>query len=437
MDDRLGGRRRRRPGGRTSRTAAGRRDAAATPGGVGRSADDAGWRLAYGHGKVHDDRQALPRPKPLLIDAAIATAVAAATALMMSVAQEEGVTRDPDALAYLIALTIGGLLLARRVAPMLVLTGSVFALMTYYALGYPAFPPAAPLAAAAYSAAVAGRVLPAAVIVMGLQLFSVGWQAIDDGRSVASVVGTQTLAETALLGAVLLLGDAVRSRRGWAHEVRDRLEREGARRVQEERVRIARELHDVMAHTVAGIAVQAGVAADVLDDAPDEARASLRAIREHSRDAMDEIAATVGLLRGNTAGEAPRAPAPGLGQLEGLVRMADRAGVEVRVSVDGAPRPLPPAVDLTAYRIVQESLTNVVRHAGASAAHVLIDYGSGGIEMRIEDDGRGRTNGFAPGHGVLGMRERASALGGELDAAPVPGSGFRVRARLPTRPAAS
>jgi signal transduction histidine kinase len=385
----------------------------------------------------------LKNPPPHLVDAAIATVVASALVLMISVAQEENPARQPDAFGYLLGVTVGALLLARRTAPMLVLTGSVLALMTYYTLGYPAFPPAAPLVAAAYSAAVAGRLVPAAAIVFGLQLFSVGWQGIYDDRSVAAVVGNQTLVEASLLAAVLLLGDAVRSRRGWAREVAERLravdeqrELEAARRLEEQRLLIARELHDVMAHTIAGISVQAGVAAEVLDDAPGEARAALRAIREQSRDAVDEIAATVGLLRGGGA-DAPRVPAPGLAQLDGLVRMADGAGVDVDVSLGGSARPLPPAVDLTAYRIVQESLTNVVRHARASRARVRIDYERDGIQLRIEDDGRGRANGFAPGHGVLGMRERATALGGDVVAGPVAGSGFRVRARLPTRPAAS
>jgi signal transduction histidine kinase len=394
---------------------------------------------AYGDGKV--PRVRILRPQ--LIDTGIATAVAGAVALMMSVAQEEEATREPDAFAYLLGITIGALLLARRTAPMLVLTGSVLSLMTYYSLGYPAFPPVAPLAVAAYSAALAGRLVPAAAIVFGLQLFSIGWQGMEDGRSVATVVGTQTLVEGSLAAAVLLLGDAVRSRRGWAREVRERLraveeqrELEAARRLEEQRLRIARELHDVMGHTIAGISVQAGVAADVIDDAPDRARAALKAIREQSRDAMDEVAATVGLLRGD-GHEAPRVPTPGLAELHGLLLMADGAGVDVKLSVAGAPRPLPPAVDLTAYRIVQESLTNVVRHAGASRARVQIDYEADGIEMRIEDDGRGHANGFAAGHGVLGMRERAAALGGELDAGPAPWRGFRVRARLPTRPVAS
>jgi signal transduction histidine kinase len=377
---------------------------------------------------------------PRATDAGVALAVAVAMTLIISVAHEEGATRSPDALAYLLGLTVAALLLARRSHPMLVLVGSVGALMIYYALDYPAFSPAVPLAAAAYSAAVAGRIVLAAAIVGGLVIFGAGWQNLGEGTSLASVIGTNTLADAALLAAVLLLGEAVRNRRGWSDEVRRRLqraeedrEREAARRVEAERLRIARELHDVMAHTIAAVNVQAGVAADGIDDAPDETRAALRTIREQSREAMAELRATVGLLRGGAA-DAPRDPAPGLAQLESLVRTATAAGLRVDVSVAGTARPLPGAIDLTVYRIVQESLTNVIRHAHASAAAVLVRYEANAILVQVNDDGRGghdRASAANGGHGLDGMRERAAAVGGALRAGPAPGGGFRVQARLP------
>jgi signal transduction histidine kinase len=266
------------------------------------------------------------------------------------------------------------------------------------------------------------------------------WQTLGEDASLLSVLGTQTLADAGLLATVLLLGEAVRNRRAWAQEVRRRLERaeedrerEAARRVAEERLRIARELHDVMAHTVATLNVQAGVAADVIDDAPEQAKASLRTIREQSREAMAELRATVGLLRGGAI-DAPRAPAPGLAGLDALVQMATGAGVEVDVSVAGAVRPLPAAIDLTAYRILQESLTNVVQHAHATAASVLVRYDADAIVLQVEDDGHGpaHAGNGASGFGLVGMRERAAALGGILDAGPRPGGGFRVHAQLPT-----
>jgi signal transduction histidine kinase len=323
-----------------------------------------------------------------------------------------------------------------------VLVGSVGVLYLYYGLDYPAFAPAVPLAAASYTAAAAGHIRAAALLLLGLLLVGLGWQTLGEDASPASVLGVNTLADASLLAAVLLLGEAVRNRRAWAEEVRARLrraaedrEREAVRRVEEERLSIARELHDVMAHTIAALNVQAGVAADVIDDAPDQAKASLQAIRDGSRQAMAELKATVGLLRGGAEGS-PRAPAPGLDQLDGLARMVTGAGLEVDVEVAGAARPLPGAVDLTAYRIVQESLTNVVRHAQASTASVSVRYEPDAVVVRVEDDGRGASNGAA-GHGIVGMRERAAAIGGTLQAGPLPDGGFRVSARLPAPDRAS
>jgi signal transduction histidine kinase len=360
--------------------------------------------------------------------------------LTISVATEDDATRSPDALAYLLGLTVAALLLARRQWPMGVLTGSIGVLLVYYGLDYPAFSPAVPLAAAAYFAAAAGHIQAAATILGGVVVFGVGWQTLGEDESLASVVGTGTLADIALLAAVLLLGEAVRTRRAWTEEVRLRLrradedrERDAARRVEEERLRIARELHDVLAHTVAGLNVQAGVAADVLDDDPEQARTALRTIREQSRAAMSELKATVGLLR-REATDAPRAPAPGLAELDALVQTVAAAEVEIELSVAGQARPLPAAIDVTAYRILQESLTNVLRHAHASTAHVLVRYDPHAIVVQVDDDGRGAAQAVngAGRYGLIGMRERAAAVGGTLEAGRRPGGGFRVHAELPT-----
>jgi signal transduction histidine kinase len=383
-----------------------------------------------------------------LVGLGLVAAVAVAMTVTISVAQEEDATRSPDVLAYALGLTVAALLLMRHRSPMGALVASVGVLMVYYSLEYPAFSPAVPLAAAAYFAAVAGHLVAASVLLAGIVLFGLGWQTLGEHTSLFSVLGTNTIADTALLAAVLLLGEAVRSRRAWTAEVRARLarvdtdrEREAERRVQEERLRIARELHDVMAHTIAGIGVQAGVAGDVIDDAPEQAKPSLTAIREQTRDAMAELRAAVGLLRdGGT--DAPRAPAPGLHALDGLVGTAAHGGLDVDVSVAGDVRPLPAAVDLTAYRIVQESLTNVVRHAHASVARVAVRYEPDAVVVEVADDGRGATavngrNGTGPGYGLVGMRERAVAVGGTLDAGPAPDGGFRVAARLPVRSASA
>jgi signal transduction histidine kinase len=205
-------------------------------------------------------------------------------------------------------------------------------------------------------------------------------------------------------------------------------------------MRIARELHDVVSHTIGVISVQAGVAAHLLHRRPDKAADSLAAIRQASDEALGELHAMLGVLRqGDGDGDrAPLTPAPGLAELDALVAQAAGAGVEVTVSLEGEPRRLPPAVDLACYRVVQESLTNVVRHAGASRAEITVTSQDGQVVVEVTDDGRagpgagpGNGNGAGSGQGILGMRERARALGGSLEAGPRPGGGFRVQASLP------
>jgi signal transduction histidine kinase len=381
-------------------------------------------------------------PAPV-VDAGIAAVVALAISIVITASQESG-SKDPDAFAYLLGVAIAAPLLVRRRWPLAVFLISVLLVIAYHALDYPAIGLAVPLAPALYTAARAGHVRAVILVFAGLELWALGWRTLSEGESVVSAIGTQTLFEVSLVAALLLLAEALRTRRAWANEVHERIrlreldrEREAERRVEQERLRIAREMHDVLAHTIAVIGVQAGVAAESLADAPDQARASLRTIREKSWEAMAEIRATLGVLRESHDG-APRSPAPGLSQLEELVGVAAGTEVQVEISVTGAARPLPAVVDLTAYRIVQESLTNVLRHAGATHARVAIRYEPDVLVVQVDDDGGGSpTNGgrSAPdGHGLAGMKERASAIGGRLEAGPAPGAdrGFRVRAWLPT-----
>ncbi|WP_058044758.1 sensor histidine kinase [Streptomyces roseifaciens] len=250
---------------------------------------------------------------------------------------------------------------------------------------------------------------------------------------------------TALAGAV---GDAVRSRRAYVAAIEERAvraertrEEEARRRVAEERLRIARELHDVVAHHIALVNVQAGVASHIMDSRPDQAKQALAHVREASRSALSELRATVGLLRQYGDPEAPTEPAPGLGVLDQLVDGFARAGLEVTVA--GGPEAvaavgaLPAAVDLTAYRVVQEALTNVHKHAGPGArAEITLTRGPDALSVTVQDDGTGCPPGGAAltgGHGLVGMRERVAALGGECVAASGEGgaTGFRVRATLP------
>jgi signal transduction histidine kinase len=240
----------------------------------------------------------------------------------------------------------------------------------------------------------------------------------------------------------LLLGGSVLSRRAERAALEERArhlaetrEEEARRRVAEERVRIARDLHDSVAHSMASISVQAGVGAHVLDERPEDARAALLAIKHASRNALAELRATLSMLRSSET--APREPAAGLVRLPSLVESSRAAGLPVEVVIEGSARPLPPAVDTAAYRIVQESLTNVIRHAGPARATVAVRHGDDGVEIEVTDDGRGATDGNGNadrgggGHGLAGMRERVALLGGELSAGTRRSGGYRVWVRFP------
>jgi signal transduction histidine kinase len=358
--------------------------------------------------------------------------------------------RDPDALAYLL-LAAGPLaLLVRRRWPLGVLAAALACGLAYAARTYPEGPsqlavyPALWTVAMTHSRRTAWLAATwAALAVAGAELFLYGDTMFEGEPLYAAVT----------VFAAVWWAEGVRARRAYVAELRDRAElaertreEEARRRVDEERMRIARELHDVVSHTIGVISVQAGVAAHLLHRRPDKAAASLTAIRQASDDALGELHAMLGVLReggDEDGGRAPLTPAPGLGELDALVAQAARAGVEVTVSLEGEPRRLPPAVDLAAYRVVQESLTNVVRHAGASRAQVAIRHTDGRLVVEVTDDGNGVESavgrqptdsdrqGRSAGHGILGMRERARALGGSLAAGPRPGGGFRVQASLP------
>ena len=237
-----------------------------------------------------------------------------------------------------------------------------------------------------------------------------------------------------MVAVVVFAGIAVANRRAYMASIQERAEQDARRRVDEERLRIARELHDVVAHTMATINVQAGVAAHVLSSRPEAAAESLQAIKAASKEGLKELRAILNVLRQADDAD-PTQPAPGTAQLEDLIAGARRAGLETTFTVTGEPVPLPTAVDLAAYRIVQESLTNAIRHAGPATAAVSLDYRRGELRIDVTDTGRGQPAGVAAGqsggHGLAGMRERAATVGGTVETGPGPGGGFRVAARLP------
>jgi signal transduction histidine kinase len=309
--------------------------------------------------------------------------------------------------AFGMALVAFGLSLATTVVPVVPLGSVPMALVTYTAVSR--------------SSRRASLVLLASIVLV---------------VSAATTVWTAQVAWprlTVLLpGAVVVIGWVAgvlaAQYRVYAESLRVQREAEVRRTVTDERLRIARELHDVVAHSMSVITIQADMGRLVLDRKPDVAGAALGVIETTGREAVVELRRMLGVLRAE--GTAPLAPVPGLAELDGLVERTSAAGVGVDVVVRGTPRPLRAGVDLSAYRIVQEALTNVVKHAGATSCRVAIEYGDDVVIVEVIDQGRGGTP--APGgHGLVGMRERALLCGGELTADPLPGGGFRVAARLP------
>jgi signal transduction histidine kinase len=246
-----------------------------------------------------------------------------------------------------------------------------------------------------------------------------------------------------IIGAAWLLGYFVGDRHVYAARLEERTaeleqarEELARRAVAEERLRLARELHDVVAHSMSVIAVQSGVGAHVAESRPEEVGKALSAIEATSRATLEELRRLLGVLRQDSESQASLAPVPGLADLDSLLGEVAKAGLAVRLRVEGTPSPLPAGVDLSAYRIVQEALTNVVKHAGPAQAQVTIGYRDQDVTVEVTDDGRGAAalagdGRGGTGHGLVGMRERVAAFGGDLETGPRPGGGFRVAARLP------
>jgi signal transduction histidine kinase len=241
------------------------------------------------------------------------------------------------------------------------------------------------------------------------------------------------------LGAAWFVGDSVAARRRYLAGLAEQAEREraaeaerGRQQVREERVRIAHELHDVVAHTLAVITVQAGVGRRLMSKHPDQAAAALESIEAIGRTAQEELRVVLGLLRDEQPGSAALAPAPKLADLKELADTVRASGTPVELRMSGSDRELSPALELSIYRVVQEALTNVVKHAPSAHATVDLSVTSGQVRLEVANDGgRAASQPSGPGHGIVGMRERVAAFGGWLVAEPVAGRGFRVVAEVP------
>lgn len=335
---------------------------------------------------------------------------------------------DAGAIALLVAGPMA--LVVRRQYPAAVLIFAQATTLVYWLLDYPGGPVFLAVIVAFFTAVMKGRRLIAwTVLVVGFVSFP--WLPYFLGNtsapSVAHILG--------LAAWLLVLGtvaEVVRVRQERAREAARTREEQARRRASEERLRIARELHDVLGHNISLISVQAGVALHLMDERPEQARVALSVIKEASKDALGELRSMLDVLR-QVENESPRSPAQGLARLDDIVARATAAGLRVNTEVRGEPQRLPARLDLAAFRIVQEALTNVMRHAKAATATVQVVYDDQELTVQVDDDGRGAVsdNDTSVGQGILGMRERASALGGVVEAGPRPDGGFRVLARLP------
>ncbi|MCF1592798.1 sensor histidine kinase [Streptomyces muensis] len=353
-------------------------------------------------------------------------------------AEGQGDSREHlDPFARVLLFVASGLLLWRKRYPVVVVFGTSVAATLYLGAGYPYGPVFLAVAMACFNAILLGH-RKAAWAAVGV--FWVGhalvahwlYQWLPPSGDSAAPWGQEGVI-AAWVAAIVAVSELARTRREqWAKERAERAQA-ARRRADEERLRIARELHDVLAHSISVINVQAGVGLALLDTDPEQARTALTTIKAKSKEALGEVRQVLDTLR--APGDAPRTPAPGLDRLPELVEQAASAGLTVEV--EGEPPRLAPGTDLAAFRIVQEALTNVVRHSGSRHARVHLDHDDRTtLRLRIDDDGPATgADAGGSGNGLAGMRERAAALGGTIEAGPRADGGFRVLAVLPLKTA--
>lgn len=382
-------------------------------------------------------------------DAILALTVTAITVAAEVTLAPEDVGGQPDApgpsAISVVLVVLGNLpLLWRRTNPGRCITVIGTALLAYTFLGYQGGGVlGVGIIVALYSVAAHGpdrRQATAALVITMIAIAAtmVHYGLTDDSSGIPLLT---LVSNVVIFATAWILGDNLRQRRAHVAGLEQRaeaLEREqqaeARRAVLVERGRVARELHDVVAHHVSVMVVQAGGARRVLATQPERASEALSSIETTGRQALDELRRILGMLRAVSppgTDTASLEPQPTLAAVADLVEQTRHAGVDVDLRVEGPPRPLPPGVDLSAYRIVQEALTNTIKHAGKASARVAVRYGADGVEVEVVDDGNGAAAADGGGHGLLGMRERVELFGGELAAGPRAGGGFGVRAWLP------
>ncbi|NIK58786.1 sensor histidine kinase [Kribbella shirazensis] len=334
---------------------------------------------------------------------------------------------EPDWFMVVLLMIAGLSLYWLRTNTVPVLWATVVSTLTYMLLEYPWGPVVFPFVIAVFTTIRLGHRLAGWIGLVTLYVGHVG------GRMILGI-NEQGVYQVLLVGTCFtvlgFLGELFRAHRDRVMAAARTRKEEELRRAGEERLRIAQELHDVVAHHISLINVQASTALHLVDRQPEQAAPALSAIKEASKEALVELRSIVGILRQSDE-SAPRQPVAGLDHLDHLVSRTSRAGLEVHKIVHGEPRPLPTGLDRAAFRIIQESLTNVVRHARATSATVRIQYGEQTLVLQIDDNGESLTGPPTEGNGISGMRERATALGGTLTANPTPAGGLRITATLP------
>jgi signal transduction histidine kinase len=386
-------------------------------------------RLVPALDRCHRLLAALRRVPDPVADAALAAVVAAVTVASVVVTDrdEAGAPLTGWGVALLVAQVVP--LVWRRRAPLAVLVVVAGAGLAYGVAELPdpaiMFAPAVALYTVAASRP-RSVTIPVAVAAGLLGTATIVATADSD---VADVAVNYFVGITAWV-----VGDTVRTQREQAARAEAQRAGDARRAVAEERVRIARDLHDVVAHHLSVIVVQSEAAQEVLDARPDQAGAAMGRVADTARTALAELRRVLGVLRSEADGGAARAPQPDLAGVDDLVAAVRQAGLTVDVRTEGPARPVTGVVGLTAYRVVQEALTNVLRHAAARRAEVALSFGDDALVVTVSDDGRGPAGGDGGGHGIAGMRERVAIAGGSLDAGPRDGGGFAVRARLPLAP---
>ena len=366
----------------------------------------------------------------------LATGVAVVLTLTILVSQV-GSGVQPDPVAYVCAVGFGAVLLLRRRLPVAVLVLSCLGTFAYYTLGHPPIGVALPVAPALYSAAEAGLTRWAAwcgAVVIAVSLY---FRLRDDPQPAGFVLGTELFSDLALISAAVALGYGIRSRRLYiAQQARlvrltdAQQEREARLRMQSERVQISRELHDTLGHLLTVISLHANVAREALDRDTEAAAGALDDGRDHGARALGELRTMVGVLRSpdeNTRQD------HSIEDVRVVLDEARATGLDLVEDISVRPAELTSAVDTAVYRIVQEALTNVVRHAHATKARVSVTSESGQVHVRVLDNGQGDTWDSRRGYGMAGMTERARLLGGSLISTNRPEGGYLVHAVLPTR----